>query len=326
MATWSTTLLRRARAMTVAGAALAAVVLLPLGTAQAAGPGGPGGRIAFAVDTRDGGACCRLNLATMRADGSGVRLLTHVGPDVFAQHPAWSPSGASLVYDQRPSGPLGTTQIWAVGSDGSGAHRLVADPFFNDLEPSWSPDGTRLLFTRCRPDFSACALYQAAANGSHLRELLPFRTEILNFRATFSPDGSRIAVGSRNRAGVQGAVYVLRADGSDLHRVTPPELGAFDPSWTPDGRHLLIATNCCTPAHAAISRIGVDGTGLVQLTRPGARHDVYPSASPGGRYVAFERNNPDFTGFAVWVMRADGSDPHRVGPALSGEPAWQPTS
>jgi len=325
MTTWPTTLLRRARALTVAGAALAAAVLLPGTAADAAAPAGPTGRIAFSVDTRDDGACCRLNLATMRADGSALHLLTHVGPDVFAQHPAWSPSGASLAYDLGPSGP-GSTQIWTVGADGSGAHRLVADPFFRDFEPSWSPDGTRLLFTRCRPDFSACALYQAAANGSHLRELLPFRTEILNFRATFSPDGSRIAVGSRNRAGVQGAVYVLRADGSDLHRVTPPELGAFGPSWTPDGRHLLMATNCCTPAHAAISRIGVDGTGLVQLTRPGAQHDVYPSASPDSRYVAFERNNPDFTGFAVWVMRADGSDPHRVGPALSGEPAWQPTS
>lgn len=322
MSTWPTTLLHRLCVLTAGGAA-AAAVLLPTATAEAAGPPG---QLAFAVDTRDGGACCRLNIATMRADGSGQRLLTHVAEGVFAQHPTWSPSGAGLVYDLQPSGPLGTTQVWAVGSDGGGAHRLVADPFFSDLEPSWSPDGRRLLFTRCRPDFSACALYEAAPDGTRLHELLPFQTEITNFRATFSPDGSRIAVGIRNRAGIQGAVYVLGADGSGLRRVTQPALGALDPSWTPDGRHLLFTTHCCDPAHAAVWRVGADGTGAVQLTRPGARHDFFPSASPDGRSLAFERDDPDFTGFEVWVSRADGTRAHRVGPAFSGAPAWRPAS
>lgn len=321
MTTWQNTLFKRARTLTVAVTAVVAAALLPGAPAQAAGTSGPTGQIAFSFDS-----CCGHNIATMRADGSGVRLLTHLGLDVVASQPAYSPSGTELAYDLRPSGPLGTSQMWAIRADGTGVRRLVADPFFSDGDPSWSPDGTRLLFSRCRPDFSACALYQAEASGNHLRELLPFQTEIRNLRASFSPDGSQIAVGSSNRDGLQGAVYVLRADGTGLRRVTRPGLGAYYPAWTPDGRHLLFTTHCCTSAPSAIWRVGVDGAGLVQLTRPGAQHDFWPSASPDGRYIAFERDNPDFTGFSVWVMRSDGSNPHRVGPALSGGPAWQPAS
>ena len=293
----------------------------PAVAAQAAPPGA-GGPIAFSVDTRDGGACCRLNIATMRPDGSGIRLLTSVKLGNFAQHPAWSPSRASIVYGRSPSGSLGTTQIWTVNADGSDQRLLVADPFYQDFEPSYSPDGRHIVFVRCRPDFSACGISRVDAQGRHLSTVLPLRTGINSFQPTYSPNGAQIAFNSYGLAGVTGAVYVMRSDGSGVRRVTPGWLGAATHDWSPDGRHIVIQSNCCTPRHAAIWQVDIGTGALRQLTTPGARHDFFPSYSPDGTRVAFERDAPDFSGFAVWVMNADGTHQHKVGPALSGEPDW----
>ena len=53
-------------------------------------------------------------------------------------------------------------------ADGGNQHRLLPDPFFRDLLPSYSPDGTQIVFTRCRPDFEACAVSRINADGTGL--------------------------------------------------------------------------------------------------------------------------------------------------------------
>jgi len=111
--------------------------------------------------------------------------------------------------------------------------------------------------------------------------------------AKYSPDGRRIAFGSFSRGGVQGAVYVMNADGSGVRRLTPAWLGGFAPDWSPDGRQLAVQNNCCTPATAGLWRINVDGTGLTRLTRPqGGRNDFRGYWAPSGRWIAFGRVAP----------------------------------
>ena len=51
-------------------------------------------------------------------------------------------------------------------------------------------------------------------------------------RGQYSPDGRHIVVGA-DRGGFLSALWVMRADGTDLHRITRPSLQAFWPGWSP---------------------------------------------------------------------------------------------
>ncbi len=283
------------------------------GPAQAAFPGADG-RIAFV--TGDGGCC---NISTMNADGSHVNQLTHVTSGTQAVDPFWSPDGTAIVFDRRN---VVGSQIWIMRADGSSKHRLLPDPFFLDFSPSYSPDGKWIVFTRCRPDFTACAVYRMNADGTALTAITPFTISVRDFQARYSPDGSTIAFDSSDRGGVQSAVYLMHPDGSHIQRLTRPGLIATSPEWSPDGSRILFTTHCCALRQTAeVWVINVDRTGAHQLTFPGQRHDFSPSFAPSGDRIAFERDSADFSHFAMWVMNSDGTGLTKVR-GNSGEPVW----
>ena len=63
-----------------------------------------------------------------------------------------------------------------------------------------------------------------------------------NESAAWSPRGDRIAFVSRRNGLFQ--IFTVAPDGSDLRAVTSPADGNNeDPSWAPDGRHLVVASD-----------------------------------------------------------------------------------
>lgn len=184
-----------------------------------------GGRIVFR-SSRDQ----RPGLYVMDADGSGTFRLGD-GTATVAGPPAWSPDGAHV------AAAAGTgrsyTGIYRFGLDGSAPLR-VTDPVtaYEDANPSWSPDGTRIVFQSNRqahlaqifvveidhPDTFAA---QTAVQLTH--------GPANNFAPAWSPDGTRIAyVSEQNR--VQD-VYVMNADGSSPHRLTNNPAGTQCLKW-----------------------------------------------------------------------------------------------
>lgn len=128
--------------------------------------------------------------------------------------------------------------------------------------PSWSPDSSRLVFTRQgvgtpgEPHpFGEKDLYVVDADGSNFRQL-PIPDEIHPLDARWSPDGSLIAFTSSvdklaapeiDNHQQLNDIYTVRPDGTGLRRLTtdtaepvgttePGEFGARFPSWTSDGR------------------------------------------------------------------------------------------
>jgi Tol biopolymer transport system component len=279
---------------------------------------GANGRIAFA-DFNTG------QLYSINPDGTGLRQLTHVAAPAVAGGPDWSPDGRRIAFWSDVSGE---PRLYVMDRDGSHQRLVFSEqPGYADLAPQYTPGGGRLVFSRCS---HVCAIYSVRVDGTHLRALTrPNESlDVSDFWPAVSPDGRRIAFTRFNAGGIQAQVYVMGADGSGAHPITPPVLLAFAPDWTPDGRHVLVASDCCRLG-SAIYRVRPDGSNLKRLTNPAFPHnDILPSSSPQGDRVVFtsDRPYPDLCCRQLFIVRADGSGLHRVPTGLVGvtDADWGP--
>ena len=93
-------------------------------------------------------------------------------------------------------------------------------------EPSWSPDGTEIVFN------SRGGIYKIDVNS--LEETRLTNSPDLEHDPTWSLDGEQIAFVRDNSATSSSAIYVMRSDGSDLSLVRDFPLG--DDELEYDGR------------------------------------------------------------------------------------------
>lgn len=275
--------------------------ILSTGVAHASYPGA-NGRIAFVQGP---------DIYTINPDGSGVKQLTNLGPDSFAFWESWSPDGKQIVFNEfRPPDFLG--QLWLMNADGSNQRLLLADTHFDDERPSFTPNGNSVIFTRCRLDLpDTCSLYQIDLGGG-LTAITNFELGIVDLNGKYSARGS-LAFISVAREGIFCAIYLAGDSSAGPSRITPAELWARQPDWSPDGKKLAFSTHCSNPQNEEIWVVNAEGNSAHQLTKNGndyfaGPHDFDPSWSPQGDDIVFERDAPDFSSSSIVVMKADGSN------------------
>ena len=245
----------------------------------------------------------------MNSDGSDVKQLTNLGPDNGAAWESWSPDGKQIVFNEYRS-PDFLGQLWLMNADGSNQHLLLNDPGFDDEAPSFSPDGSHVIFSRCGPldgEFP-CAIYRVELDGSGLASITPVRIELTDFEPAYSPDGSTIASDSFGWDGVIAAVHLMNSDGTGIRQLTGAELEGYAPDWSPDGRQLIFTTKCCNPELPNLVVIKRDGQRVRQLTDDkGAIAAGRSSWSPQGDAIVFRSTNFVTGENGIYVINTDGS-------------------
>jgi Tol biopolymer transport system component len=90
----------------------------------------------------------------------------------------------------------------------------------SDFQPDWSPDSSKIVFSRCVCATTADELYVMAADGSGQTRLTPGTNA---GEPSWSPDGTRIAFMS------VGGIYSVMAAGTGTAFIT----AGYDPAWQP---------------------------------------------------------------------------------------------
>ena len=268
---------------------------------------GKNGKIAFIQDGE---------VLTMNPDGSDIKQLTHLGPDNSANFPSWSADGKQIVFNEFPP-PDGVAQLWVMNADGSNQHQVFGEQNFAENRPSFSPDGSRVVFARCNllvGDGDTCAIYTVGIDGAGLTAITGFHLDTTARSPMYSPDGKTIAFILSNdaAAGFLGVTYLVDADGSNMRRITEPEPCLIRPDWSPDGTKITTYAHSCNPQNETIAVMDADGSHVRYLTNNGVDylngpHDRNPAFSPDGEFIVFERDAPDFSSSAIYVMNADGT-------------------
>ncbi|HEX8688036.1 MAG TPA: DPP IV N-terminal domain-containing protein, partial [Pyrinomonadaceae bacterium] len=185
-----------------------------------------------------------VSLGTVAADGSGLRMLTSV-PGEYIVSVSWSPDGSRLVFDATPYttnvGDPYVADVFVINADGTGRANLTNGDGFNS-DPSWSPDGTRVAYTRGALAVGDGApsgeIRVAGADGSGLVRI-PQAAGEYDFTPHWSPDGARLAF-TRRLADGTSYVQTVGADGTGPRRLTErPATDEANPQWSPDGSKVL---------------------------------------------------------------------------------------
>ncbi len=161
--------------------------------------------------------------------GVGPRhFLTRLTSDVgWTDHPAVSLDGRILAYASDRGGE-GNLDIWVQQIPDGPPVRLTRHAA-DDVEPSFSADGSRIAFQSSR---LGGGVYVVPTLGGEERLLAA-----KGFSPRFSPDGAWIAYGVAEPTG--GRLYVAPAGGGPATLVASGFYRAQSPVWSPDGRHLL---------------------------------------------------------------------------------------
>ena len=237
-------------------------------------------RIVYASDRAGGG---KTDIYVMDSAGDGQTRLTTTGADA---DPEWSPDRKLIAFHSTRDG---NSEIYVMSATGTGVTRLTNDPLF-DRNPTWSPDGTKILFEHGAEQYNARELYVMNADGTGVRRLTQNAAD--DFDPAWSPDGKRIAFASTRDGGID--VFVVNADGSQVVNLTKtPESQEFGPSWSPDGTRIAFHSNRARRSGQRISQdifvMNADGSGVQRITT-NAFDDYNPSWAPDGNEIAFQSN------------------------------------
>jgi TolB protein len=260
-------------------------------------PGVASTQIAF-VSSRTGSK----EIWVMDYDGANQHPLTSLR--TISLTPRWSPDGSRIAFTcYQPYSGVVSAQICMYSME---LGKVISFPRFRGTSaaPSWSPDGSQLTFSSSMAGNPE--LWETDANGGHPKRITFIGAGTTS--PTWNPKTGQTIAFVSDRGGIP-KLYMMNSDGTNITELDLPDKGyLIDPAWSPNGQ--LLAFSWRRPnGNFDIYIMDPASRQIVELTRDMGRNER-PSWAPDGRHLVFEstRNGER----QIWVMLADGSQPHQL--------------
>ncbi len=177
-----------------------------------------------------------------------------------------------IIYTSMASGDL---ELWNMNEDGSGKVRITNTEGY-DGGAVRSRDGSKMVWRAFHPD--------TPEKTTKYRELLK----------------------DNLTAPMKMELWLANGDGSNAKQLTNYGCASFAPTFTPDGKKLLFASNKnkCDSSFFELFLINLDGTGLEQVTDYG-KFTSFPEFSPDGKYLIFASSYQGKGNYEFNIFRVD---------------------
>jgi len=212
-------------------------------------------------------------------------------------------------------------------ADGSGQVTITPDSTGINEYPSWSPDGTKIAFTRIFTSDSQREIYVVNSDGSNGANPVRLTNNfpVYDNHPAWSPDGRRLAFTSDRDQSGNWEIYTMNAsDGSSVARLTNNAGSDLFPSWSQDGGQIVFASNGGGAGPGEIYVMRSDGAYATNVsnniapdTTPSWQPNIaWSSATPTGSNVAIQMGLVSVT-FAG-VTQAGTTSQYGIEPASAG--------
>ncbi|MGB6975216.1 MAG: Tol-Pal system beta propeller repeat protein TolB [Terracidiphilus sp.] len=239
----------------------------------------------------------------MDYDGENQHPVTHLGS--ISISPRISPDNSRLAFAS-----LGR-EGWSIRMYSLELGRMVRFPAGSsgslNQSPAWSADSNRIAFSSSRSGDPE--IWVADSDGGNLHRITYFRGPDVS--PTWNPKTNTQIAWVSGRTGLP-QIYTMDQDGSNVHRMTDSGY-AVSPSWSPNGEFLTFSWNRKygpgAPGGQDIYVMDIATRRWSQLTHGEGNND-FPSWSPDGRHIAFQRKVGGRT--EIWSMLADGTQQNEL--------------
>jgi Tol biopolymer transport system component/predicted Ser/Thr protein kinase len=247
------------------------------------------------------------DLFVVAASGGVPIRLTHDQATVTLE-PAWTPDGRWIVFSSNRQGPV---NLWRIAFDddvgNAGEPIRVTTGIGEDVNPAFSPDGARLVYSTLRtaPDIWRLTLATDAL------DRLTSETTTEDYPRV-SPDGAKLLFYS-DRSGRE-EVWMLTLATGDIEPVS--DGGGSQNAWSPDGATIAYGT----PDGLVL----VDAGTRERRTIAKGLAVEYPYFSPDSKWIAFQGHSDE--GYRLYkATLPDGvPEPIQTPHGVPGNPSWAP--
>jgi TolB protein len=267
---------------------------------------------------------------SMSYDGSDQKQFTSYR--TITTFPVCSPDGTKLAFTTFPllassrANPasaslptskenLGQPQIY-VHSLETGRKLVYYNQQASFNAPSdFTPDSQHLFTYSSAGGYS---IFETNLDGGNIHRIT--HSGAIDLEAKVNPKtGTELAFVSTR--GGQPQIYRMSIDGTDVSRLTTGEGEAHNPSWNPDGQHLLFKwSRGFEPGNFNIFIMDVATRDVVQLTH-GAGKNENPVWAPDGVHLAFSSTRSGKN--QIYTMLADGTGIQQLTTQGNNEsPVW----
>lgn len=197
--------------------------------------------------------------------------------------------------------------IWTVKPNGDALKRLTGKKGF-PFNPSWSPNGRWIAFTR------SGSLWKMRANGSHRHRLVRGVPSDVDGNISWSPNGRKLVFDKKED------LWTVHANGTKAKPIAKTADVEASPAWSPKGGAIAFQFRDAVTADTELRLIKPNGTGETSI--PNTKNGAEPDWSPNGNRLAYQA-----PGTGIVLIKPDGMGQRifqKNGKYFVGDPAWSP--